>query len=329
MPLANPAVSIGLPVYNGATYLATALDALLAQDFTDFELIVSDNASTDRSPDICAEYARRDPRIRFVGNDTNVGATANFNRTFELASGRYFMWAADDDLWDPRFLRTCVDALEAKPDAVLAATSIRFIDETGEAIDLDYGIYDNPDLSSRSVANRVRKYLRRGGWYLTYGLIRADALRQTSLFQNVYGPDVVLVLELALLGPFVKVPEVLYWYRQFGTRTEADRAARQGLPSGIGKQLFPGSLLAENLAAAIRRARLPWLTRQALLAELFRTAYVEDPIWRGRVRPELPGRLRQGVRERSFPQVAKFATLEGLARSRELAVAIKNRLASR
>jgi glycosyltransferase involved in cell wall biosynthesis len=329
MPLANPAVSIGLPVYNGATYLATALDALLAQDFTDFELIVSDNASTDRSPEICAEYARRDSRVRFVRNSTNIGATANFNRTFELACGRYFMWAADDDLWDPRFVGRCVAALEAKPEAVLACTSLRFIDEAGDAIDLDYGIYDNPDLSSRSVSDRLRRLVKRGGWYISYGLIRADALRQTTLFQNVYGPDLVLALELALRGPFVKVPEILFWYRQFGTRTEADRAARQGLPSGAGKQLFPGSMLVENLAAAIRRARLPWLTRQALLAELFRTAYVEDPIWRGRVRPELPGRLRQGVRERSFPHVAKFATLEGLARSRELAVAIKNRLASR
>jgi glycosyltransferase involved in cell wall biosynthesis len=329
MPQTNPVVSIGLPVYNGAVYLPTALDALLAQDFADFELIVSDNGSTDRSPEICAEYARRDPRVRFVRNATNIGAAANFNRTAELALGRYFMWAADDDLWDPRFVGCCVAALEAHPDAILAATSLRFIDEAGATIDLDYGIYDNPDLSSRSLVHRVRRLLRRGGWYLSYGLIRTDALRRTSLFENVYGPDVVVALELALQGPFVKVPEILYWYRQFGGRTEEDRTSRQGLPGSPSGQLFPGSQLQENLAAAIRRARLPWLTRRALIVELLWIAYFADPIWRQRVRPELPGRLRKGIKELKATHIAKFAILEGLTRGRELAGAIKHRVASR
>lgn len=329
MPKVNPTVSIGLPVYNGATYLPAALDSLLAQDFTDFELIVADNASTDGSTEICAEYARRDSRIRFVGNSSNMGAAANFNRTFKLASGRYFMWAADDDLWDPSFVRRCVDALEAAPKAVLACTSLRFIDEAGATIDVDYGVFDNPDLSSRSVARRVRGLLSRGGWYQAYGMIRADALRRTRLFENVYGPDVVLVMELALQGPFVKVPEILYWYRQFGMRTEADRAARQGLPDGAGGLRFPGSQLQENLAAAVRRARLPWVTRQALIADLLRTTYFTEPMWRQRVRPELRGRLRQGIAARSPAQIAKFATLEGLTRGRELVGALKDRVGSR
>jgi glycosyltransferase involved in cell wall biosynthesis len=324
-PQTNPAVSIGLPVYNGETYLSAALDSLLAQDFGDFELIISDNASTDRSPEICAHYAARDSRIRLLSSPSNVGAAANFNKTFESSSGRYFMWAADDDLWDTRFVGTCFAALEAHPEAVLACTSLRFIDETGATIELDYGLYDNPDLSSRSVARRVRTLVGRGGWYQSYGLIRASALRKTPLFLNVYGPDVVLVLELALQGPFVKSPEILYWYRQFGTRTEADRAARQGLPAAPGGLRFPGSLLQENLASAIRRSRLPWLTRQALIADLMRTTYFANPILRQRVRPELTGRLRQGVADHRLGQIAKFSTLEGLSRSRELFGAVRSR----
>lgn len=83
-------VSIGLPVYNGEQYLAKALDSLLAQTFTDFEVIISDNASTDRTSEICAAYLERDPRIRYYRNQQNIGAAPNFNRTFELATGMYF-----------------------------------------------------------------------------------------------------------------------------------------------------------------------------------------------------------------------------------------------
>jgi glycosyltransferase involved in cell wall biosynthesis len=325
----DPTVSIGLPVYNGEAYLSTALGSLLAQDFPDFELIVSDNASTDRSAEICEDYAGRDSRIRVLRSSSNVGAVANFNKTFEASRGRYFMWAADDDLWDPRFVSSCIAALEAHPEAVLACTSLRFIDETGATIEMDYGLYDNPDLSSRSVARRVRVLVGRGGWYQSYGLIRAGALRDTTLFQNVYGPDVVLVLELALQGPFVKVPDILYWYRQFGTRTETDRATRQGLPVAPGGLRFPGSQLQENLAGAIRRSRLPWLTRQALIADLMRITYFTSPILSQRVRPELAGRIRQAMADRSVGQVAKFSTLVGLSRARELVHAVRSRVASR
>src|SRR5659263_26369 len=116
----SPIVSIGMPVYNGEKTIREALDTLLAQDFKDFELIISDNASTDDTSNICKMYAARDRRVRYERNLINIGPTANFNRLIHLARGKYFMWAADDDLWEPSYVSCMVEALENNPDAVLS-----------------------------------------------------------------------------------------------------------------------------------------------------------------------------------------------------------------
>ncbi|MEM2614446.1 MAG: glycosyltransferase family 2 protein [Nitrososphaerota archaeon] len=236
--MAKPLVSIGMPVYNGERFIRQALDSLLAQDYENFELIISDNASVDKTQEICLEYAARDKRIRYYRNEKNMGAVWNFNRVFELSKGKYFMWAAHDDLWDKTYIRKCVEALEQNPSAVLCCTSLRFIDKEGKII---YRFtdeegktiyvpnyeehYDNPDLSSPNVRERVKILAKRHGWYAIYGLIRTEALRKTRLFQTVYGPDVILLIELCLLGPFIKIQEVLFFYRS-SQQTEKDRAAK-------------------------------------------------------------------------------------------------------
>lgn len=110
---AQPKVSIGMPVYNGERFVRSALDSLLAQVFNDFELIVSDNASTDSTESICREYMSRDKRIRYVRQRENIGSIANFQFVLSEASGDYFMWAAADDRRDPRFLSMAVDVLDS------------------------------------------------------------------------------------------------------------------------------------------------------------------------------------------------------------------------
>src|SRR4051812_44240337 len=100
----TPLVSIGLPVYNGEKYIAEAIESLLSQDYTNIEIIISDNASTDNTPQICQQYQHKNPRIRYFRNDTNIGASNNFNRTFELSKGEFFMWAAYDDLRDQTYI---------------------------------------------------------------------------------------------------------------------------------------------------------------------------------------------------------------------------------
>src|SRR5215471_14033382 len=98
-------VSLGLPVYNGQRYLAGAIQAILDQTFSDFELIICDNASTDETESICRDLAARDPRVRYHRNPANIGAAPNFNKTFELSTGEYFKWLAHDDLHEPTYLQ--------------------------------------------------------------------------------------------------------------------------------------------------------------------------------------------------------------------------------
>jgi len=127
----KPSVSIGMPIYNAEKFLRQALDALLGQTFGDFELIISDNGSTDGSEAICREYASKDSRIKYYKNETNLGAAKNFNRVFELSRGEYFKWASHDDICDPEYLERCVELLDRNPAVVLCYPKANTIDEQG------------------------------------------------------------------------------------------------------------------------------------------------------------------------------------------------------
>ena len=218
-------VSIGIPVYNGETYLAETLDSLLAQSFEDFEIVISDNASTDRTPEICKHYQTKDPRIRCFRNARNIGAASNFNRTFELSRAPLFHGGACDDLYEPPFLERCVDALERDPGAALSYTATRMIDDGGEPLLLDRQRNSYVDSHGDAVmtpppphigaattpAARFREVLWLMGWCLPLsGVIRSAALRRTSLYGSYYGADKVLLAELALQGRFHHVDEALF-----------------------------------------------------------------------------------------------------------------------
>ena len=143
-----PRVSIGLPVFNGERYLAPAIGSVLGQDFRDLELIVCDNASTDRTPEICAAYARRDARVRYVRNPRNLGAGPNYDRCFRLARGEYFKWAAHDDRLAPDYLSRTVAALDAAPGAVLCTTGVAEIGPGDEVRRVYRNVFPGPDLNS-------------------------------------------------------------------------------------------------------------------------------------------------------------------------------------
>src|SRR6185312_3479939 len=132
-----PRLLIGLPVYNGERLLPQAIECLLAQSFGDFEIVIGDNASTDRTQEICQDYVRRDPRIRYVRHEHNLGAVANFNRVFELSAAPLFKWAAHDDLHQKTYLESCVRLLDEDPDIVLAHSNTVLIDENSEPFPFD------------------------------------------------------------------------------------------------------------------------------------------------------------------------------------------------
>jgi len=133
MAYVKPRVSIGVPVYNGESYLACALDSMLGQTYGDFELIISDNASTDRTPEICRQYAARDPRVRYLREEQNRGLAWNFNRVVEVSRGDYFKWAAYDDVCAPSFLARTVEVLDNDPHVILATSVAALIDAQGGA----------------------------------------------------------------------------------------------------------------------------------------------------------------------------------------------------
>ena len=328
--ISEPLVGIGLPTHNGERYIREALDALLAQDYPNFRLVISDNASTDRTGEICLDAARRDARITYRRSDENLGAARNFNQVFDWTSGPYFMWAADDDRWDPSFVRRCVSALEGDRSAVMVTTGLRFIDESGNVIEVDYGIYDNPDLSSRSVARRAAALVRRGGWYGSYGLARRDALGRTGLFQDVYGPDVVLVMELALQGPILKIPEILFWYRQFETRTEVARATRQGRISNETRVLQAKyTYLQESLSAVVRSAPLATSVKVKIEADILRAAYLETTPLSGHTKGEVATRARHAAADLDLRAFAKFAPLTAFVVARRWWRRLQGRTVSR
>jgi glycosyltransferase involved in cell wall biosynthesis len=200
-----------VPVFNGERYLAATLDSLLGQSYPDFELIVCDNASTDRTAEIARAYAARDRRVRYVRQAGNIGSVENFRSAFALAGGRYFQWAAADDLFAPTSLACRVAALDAHPDAVLAYTKTRLIDAEGVVIaDYDDGLH----LQSARPSARFAAVLERLGYVnLTYALMRSAVLRRTGLLGRFLDSDVVFVAELSLYGTFWEVPEVLFFRR--------------------------------------------------------------------------------------------------------------------
>lgn len=207
----NPRVSVGIPVYNGARFLSRAIESLLAQDYEDFELIISDNASTDRTQEICEEYRARDTRIRYLRNPTNIGAAKNFNRVFGEARGEYFKWAAHDDWCAPTFLRRCVEVLDADPGAVLCSSAMAATDEHGEILRA------SSERLEGATARRARRRFHGMLWslrdpsILVFGVIRSDALRRTGLIRNAPEPDRILLAELSLLGAMHQIPEVLFF----------------------------------------------------------------------------------------------------------------------
>jgi len=215
----RPFVSIGMPVFNGERYIEEAIASILAQTESDFELIISDNASTDRTGEICRLFAARDPRIRYRRNKTNLGAAENYNRVFWAASGPYFKWAAHDDICAPEFLQRCTEMLEKDPGIVLCYPRTIFINEKGERLS---EFAEEVTFEHAAPHQRLRTWLmeRPGGWCnLVFGVMRKDVLGQTGLIGKYQASDYILVGELAMLGKLHELPDALFFRRDHPGRS--------------------------------------------------------------------------------------------------------------
>jgi len=220
-----PKLSIGLPVYNGERYLRETLDSILGQGFTDFELLISDNASTDATGEIARSVAAGDPRVTYHRNPVNAGASANFMGVFRRASARYFKWACADDRLAPGFLDAALRELEAHTSAVLCYGQVTLIDGDGR----DIGRYEQGlDLRSSDVAERFRRASSHTGLLnVLQGVIRADALARVGEQGAYRGWDEVLVAELSLQGPIHEIPAAMLSRRMHAKAASAAKSVEE------------------------------------------------------------------------------------------------------
>ena len=266
----KPRVFIGMPIYNEDRFLELALDSLQNQDYDNIRILISDNASTDRTEEICRKAAEDDSRITDLRTESNIGESANFQLVLAHAEGDYFMWAAGHDVWSPDLVSESVAILESNSSATIAFSSSYWINERGERDDRDT---DYPDTRGKSVFSRFFTVFW-GNMHPVLGLMRLRSLKQTKGPQSFAGGDLVLLSEMILMGDFVHAPNA--WWNRRDVRkkeTHAERMKRYTDPE-YGQanteldRRFPLLRLPFALITTVWNARISWVQRLLILAAL-------------------------------------------------------------
>jgi glycosyltransferase involved in cell wall biosynthesis len=211
-------VTIGLPVYNGEKFIRKRLSSILEQTFFDFELIISDNGSTDSTSKICDEFQKKDKRIRYIRQKTNIGLTLNYNFVCEQANTDYFVWAQVDDIWLPDFLKRNIEVLDSNHDAVGAMCKIDFYEEGSEINQGGtkdflrkkiHGLRPDTYPTSKVYEKRVRQFLKGGHVEILYGIFRTKKLAKSLVYTEFLGNDWAIVLEVIKYGRVCIIEDIL------------------------------------------------------------------------------------------------------------------------
>jgi glycosyltransferase involved in cell wall biosynthesis len=260
----GPLVSIGLPVYNGENFIERAVESILGQTYSNIEVIIRDNASQDRTAEMCSRLAAQDSRVIYSRNETNIGAARNYNAVFNSARGEYFKWAAHDDVLAPTFVERAVDVLSNNPDVVLCSARTRRIGDDGQIT----GSYPSDAAwAGWSAPDRFRSLvLTPHACVAVFGLIRRTALLGTPLIAPYVSSDRVLLAELGLRGRIVEIDEDLFFRRDHAgssLRAYPDHRARVVWfdPSRSVRFSFPEWNPLLGYAAAVHRAPVRWKER--------------------------------------------------------------------
>ncbi len=215
MNQSRPRLSIGMPVFNGEKHIKYAIDSILDQTYPDFELIILDNASTDKTKNICLEYETKDRRIHYYRNKTNIGAPKNYNRVFSLCSGEYFKWAAHDDVLAPQFLEKCVHILDSDSSIILCHSKVGRIDENGILVG-DYDDWTLENIDSNKTHERFSDMIgSRNSCWTIMGVMRRAWLAKTPLHGCHINSDANLLAELSLMGRVYEIQEHLFFRRDY------------------------------------------------------------------------------------------------------------------
>lgn len=282
-------VVIGMPVWNGERFLPEAIESILAQTYGDLELLISDNASTDATAEICCAYAKRDERISYIRQEKNIGAAPNHNEVFRRSSSQYFKWACHDDVLAPEFIHECVRVLDADEDVVVCCPATVLINEDGSPLrysPLDKGMVDsygtvwrvekNMPLTSADPADRFAAVLCNMDWcFEIYGLIRRSALERTSRMPSYYGGDKVVLADLSLIGRYHLLETPLFYRRCHPNQSSSPQTTRYRAMwiSGRKRQILPPQLrLMGAYVRAASRAKLTPVQRSQCFSAIARRA---------------------------------------------------------
>lgn len=287
----QPRVSIGIPVYNGQAFVADAIDSVLAQTYGDFEILLSDNASSDRTEEICMSYVAQDDRVRYIRTSVNQGANRNFRRVAEAARGDYFKWLASDDYLAPEFIDVCLQSFRQRQDAVVVTTLMPYVDEDREPLPYMQGerVYLSadgdshrwldppPGLEDPRPSRRFEALILGALFNVAaqsfYGLIDQRALKAVRPHGLFVGADKVLVSELALRGAIVHLPIPLMFRRFHGTNLGSRPLAEYAQhlsPTNRGGRLSGRLRHACGYALGILKAEIGWPEKVRSLRHLFR-----------------------------------------------------------
>jgi glycosyltransferase involved in cell wall biosynthesis len=272
-----PSLSIGMPVFNAEKYLEEALDSILGQTYRDFELIISDNASTDHTQQICHAYASMDSRIRYYRNEKNLGAPRNFNRVFKLSRGKYFKWAAYDDVLAPEYLKKCIDVLDKGSSIILCHSRTDRIDERGVLV----GNYDHAmRIDSAKPHERFADLisLKHNPCWPIFGVTYASIMKMTPLHGDYLGADGNLLAELGLYGRIYEIPEYLFFRRdhpQAYTQKYVHTAMRVNYRNQLawwGSSSWINLTILKNCLEffrSVRRVPLSWVEKMLCYQQIF------------------------------------------------------------
>ena len=265
----KPTVSIGLPVYNREKFIPQTLDALLAQTFTDFEIIISDNASTDSTEQICRDYAARDARIRYIRQPVNLGLLGNFNYVKQVATGKYFMWTASDDLCEPRFVEALVGKLEQDPSLALVMADLKYVSAQGEWITtncLDTIRFEDVQHDWQAKRLEFFRYPGNKTWDCFYGLYRTEVAQACHLPNQirknlVFSLEVPFLAQVAVRGKIASIAEPLKIYRYYQDSSAASEAKRLK----VYDRMIRGVEIWSEMVCAALSSPLKWSTKISLL----------------------------------------------------------------
>jgi len=244
----NPKISIGIPVYNGEKFIRKCIESVLQQTYKNFELIISDNASTDSTSKICEEYLRKDNRITFVRQNKNMGQNWNFNFLLEKANGEYFVWVAADTIILPEFIEKNIAVLESQDKAVGCISKIKidhtYVDkfktekEILKKVGLVYRPYDTLPITGNYM-ERIRKYLKHFPWEMFYSVYRTEALRESFVHDFFIGTDASLVLNVLKHGEIQVVNEFLLVSIPSGASSEGMMSMTRKYSNSNMGRIFP------------------------------------------------------------------------------------------